>query len=114
MAGYTIPAGEMTEQVQLQQRVAGVDALGQTSTTWADVGSPLWARVRAIAARDFAGADQAQASSTIRVEIRTGATVLASYRVWWDGRPWDIVGEPLPIDRTWIRFDAQSGVRDAR
>lgn len=113
MAGFIIPAGELSERITLQTRVAGVDALGQESPSWVD-GATVWARVRPIAARDFTGADQAQASSTIRVEIRRGATVTATTRVQWDGRAWDIVGEPLPIDRAYLRFDASTGVRDAR
>jgi SPP1 family predicted phage head-tail adaptor len=106
-------ASDLTQRLTLQARATGVDALGQESTTWQDVAT-VWASVRPLAARDFAAADQAQASSSIRVHIRIGADVLATHRVLWGGRAWDIVGEPMPIDNTWLRFDAQSGVRDAK
>lgn len=113
MPGYTIPAGELTERVTIQRRDTAVDGLGQGATTWVDVDT-VWARVRVLSARDFQAAEQAQASTAIRVEIRIGLAVTSAMRVWWDGRAWDIVGEPMPIDRTWLRIDAQSGVRDAR
>lgn len=106
-------ASDLTQRLTLQARAIGIDALGQESTTWQDV-STVWASVRPMSARDFAAADQAQASSSIRIHIRIRAGVLATHRVVWDGRAWDIVGEPLPIENTWLRFDAQSGVRDAK
>ncbi len=113
MPGYSIPAGELDQRVTLQQRDTALDALGQAPTTWADVAS-VWARVRPLGGRDFQAAGQDQASAAIRVEIRAGTSVLSTMRVQWDGRPWDIVGEPLSIDRKFIRFDAASGVRDGR
>lgn len=103
----------LTERITLQQRSASVDALGQQSTSWSDVAT-VWAEVLPLSARDFQAAEQTQASSTIRVHIRQRAGVAATMRIQWDGRAWDIVGEPLPIARTWLRFDAVSGVRDAR
>ncbi len=106
-------ATTLTERVTLQQRSASVDALGQQSTSWTDVAT-VWAEVKPLSARDFQAAEQTQASSSIRVHIRNRAGVVATMRIQWDGRPWDIVGEPLPVDHTWLRFDATSGVRDAR
>ncbi len=105
-------AADLDQRLTLQQRAAGTPGLGHTSLTWQDVAT-VWASVRPVHARDFQAADQAQASSTVRVHIRRRAGVVATMRILWDGRPWDIVGEPLPVDREWLRFDATTGVRDA-
>lgn len=102
----------LSRRITLQTRAVSVDALGQESTAWTDTAT-VWADIKPLSARDFQAADQAQAGSTVRVHIRKRA-VLATMRIMWDGRPWDIVGEPLLINRDMLRFDAATGVRDGR
>lgn len=105
-------SASLDQRITLQQRVVAPDALGQPATTWQDVAT-VWAQVRPVSARDFQAADQAQASSTIRVHIRVRFGIAATMRILWSGRAWDIIGEPLLVDRQWLRFDASTGVRDA-
>lgn len=105
-------SSDLDQRITLQQRIVAADALGQPSTTWQDVAT-VWAQVRPVGGRDFQAADQAQASSTVRVHIRKRGGVVATMRMLWAGRAWDMVGEPLPVDRQWLRFDASTGVRDA-
>jgi SPP1 family predicted phage head-tail adaptor len=105
-------ASDLNQRVVISQRVTGVDAYGQASESW-QVVATRWANVRRVKAADFTGADAAQASGTISIALRKIEGLTPSMRLEWDGRSWDLVGEPIPLDRSFVRIEATTGVRDA-
>ena len=92
-----MPAGQLNQRVTLQRRASGLDAAGQTSTTWSDVAT-LWANVRPLRGRDLLAAAQQQATFDAKVTIRYRADVLATDRLVWGTQPLEIVGEPINVD----------------
>lgn len=106
-------SADLDQRLTLQAPPASRDAAGQKLQAWVDVAT-VWASIKVRSGRDFAAADAPQASSTISVRIRLRAGVTGAMRVVWRGQPFDIVGEPLPVDRQWLQFDAATGVRDAK
>ena len=68
-------AGQLNSRVSIQARVAGQDALGQPSETWAELAA-VWANIRHPSGSEAIRAD-AQASivrASIRVRLRTDVT----------------------------------------
>jgi SPP1 family predicted phage head-tail adaptor len=105
-------ASDLDQRVVISQRVAGVDAFGQASEVWQVFANP-WANVRRVKAADFTSADAPQASGTISIALRKIDGLTSSMRIEWDSRSWDLVGEPIPLDRSFVRIEATTGVRDA-
>lgn len=89
MARLPVSAGDLCERITLQQRAAGVDSLGQESTTWSAVAT-VWARVEPLRGREFFAAGQVQSPVDARITIRHRAGVLPSMRALHGSQPYDI------------------------
>jgi len=107
-----IDPGHLTERVTLQSRSVVKDAYGQDSITWTDVAT-VWARVRALSAREFFSAAQVQQEQTLKVMIRQRADVQPTWRLLWQDRAHDITGV-IPIEREWLQLMCLQGVKDGR
>jgi SPP1 family predicted phage head-tail adaptor len=107
-----IDPGHLTERVTLQSRSVVKDAYGQDTITWTDVAT-VWARVRALSAREFFSAAQVQQEQTLKVMIRQRADVQPTWRLLWQGRAHDITGV-IPIGREWAELMCLHGVKDGR
>jgi SPP1 family predicted phage head-tail adaptor len=79
----------LRHRVTLQQRVAGVDALGQAVETWATL-AEVWAAVEPLRGRELFAAAQAQAPTTVRITVRYLAGLTAAARVLWEGKAHDV------------------------
>lgn len=113
-----INAGRLTERITLQLRATGVDALGQESTTWADMAT-VWASATTKRGREYFAAGAVQADAVTVFRIRYRADVLHSsgaLRVVWGGRPYDITEPPQDVDGQHIAMDlvCSTGARDGR
>lgn len=110
----TVPSGLLRERITLQQRVAGVDALGQALANWADVAT-VWAQALPIRGREWFAAGQTQAEVSVRFVLRYRTGVDASMRVLWRNQAHDIVSV---IDVGGMRADLElmclAGVKDGR
>ena len=104
-------ASDLTQRITLQTRAATRDDYGQVVGAVSDVAT-VWAHVRPNAQRSAQAGAEPVATSFVVVTIRVRSLTGVS-RFVWRGQAWDIVGEPLPVDRAWLRFDAQLAVRDA-
>jgi len=80
----------MDQRIRLQQRVAGVDSLGQPSTTWQDVAT-LWAQAQPLRGREFWAAGQMQSEASVRFRVRWRSGVTTAMRVLWRDQAHDIV-----------------------
>ncbi len=115
MATRIYSAGQLNQRVQLQQRAAAHNNLGEAAGGWADFGGPLWAKVEPLSGREFLAAGALQQPVDTRFVIRHRAGVTPSLRLAWKGQAYDIVSA-LPIDGgvEWIEIMATAGVRDGR
>lgn len=106
--------GDMDQLITLRQRAAGVDALGQESTTWQTV-RQVYARARPLRGREYFAAGQTQSEVTVVFMIHFADDVLPTWQVLWRGQPYDIVSV---IDaegaREHLELMCASGARDGR
>lgn len=114
MGVRTPAAGDLQHRITLQQRVAGVNALGQAQTSWVNV-AEVWAAVEPLRGREFFAAGQAQSEVSTRVTIRYRAGVVPAMRVVWRGEPHDIeaVIEPQG-QKQMLELMCTAGVADGR
>ena len=117
MATRIYTAGQLNQRIQLQQRSAAVDRLDESTGTWLDVGTPIWAKVEPLSGRDYlaAGALQQPVDTRFVIRWRSATVITPSQRLIWAGQPYDIISA-LPVDggREWIQIMAVTGVRDGR
>jgi SPP1 family predicted phage head-tail adaptor len=107
-------SGDMRERVTIQQRAAGVDALGQPSTTWEDV-AEVWAAVQPLRGREFFAAGQTQSPVDVRVRIRHRSGVEPTMRAIWRDVPHDIVSVvDVEARRTVLELMCSTAARDSR
>lgn len=108
-------AGEFDQRVTLQRRTATLDARGQDVGAWQDVAT-VWGKWRPANGRDYAAADQAQATLDGVLHIRYRADVQPDWRVVWRGEPFELIGIPFDVDgaRHTLELRLTKGVRDGR
>ena len=82
-------AGTLNHRINIEQRSAGEDALGQPVETW-ELVAAVWANVRHLSGVGAikAGADVSLVQASIRIRQRAG--IDAGMRVTYDGRQYDI------------------------
>jgi SPP1 family predicted phage head-tail adaptor len=107
-------AGQLDQRITLRRRTAGVDALGQPSTTWANLVT-VWAAARPQRGREFFAAGQQQAEGGVTFTIRHRADVQVTDQVLWRDQPHDIVSIADPAGRReTLELITVAGVRDGR
>ena len=104
-------AGNLDRRITLQTRASARDDHGQVVGAVSDVAT-VWANVRPNAQRSAQAQAEPVATTFVIVTIRKRSMAGVS-RFVLSGQAWDIIGEPLVIDRAWLRFDAQLAARDA-
>jgi SPP1 family predicted phage head-tail adaptor len=89
----------LNEVITLQQRVPGLDGLGQESDQWQNVTNTpkVWARARPVRSSERFAAGQIQETTDIVFETRYRSDILPTWRVLWRGRPYEITGEPVDV-----------------
>jgi SPP1 family predicted phage head-tail adaptor len=114
-AAGRIRAGDLRERITIEQRSAGVDALGQPLTTWATVAT-VWAKAEPLRGREFFAAGQLQGELSVKFTIRHRADVAETMRVLWRGQAHEIVAPPINVDgaRDALELMCMQGVRDGR
>lgn len=114
MAVSTPSAGALEHRITIQQRVAGVNALGQASTGWADYAT-VWAKAEPLRGREFFAAGQTQSEVSTRFTIRWQAGIMATMRVQWRGEPYDVLAVIEPMgQKQMLELMCARGVGDGR
>ena len=110
----SIAAGDLTERITLQARVAGVDARGQESNEWADAVT-VWAQSLPIRGREFFAASQIQSEVAVRFRIRWRSGVAPTMRVMWRSQAHDI-DSVIDVEgrRVVLELMCLAGVKDGR
>lgn len=94
-----MPAGQLSERIELQRATRTDDGYGGYAETWATYAT-VWAQVRPLSGRERYHAQQIEAEASYRVTIRYRADVLDSDRIVWRGQNLN------------IRFRADAGPRE--
>lgn len=114
MVIHGVDAGALDQRITLQQRAAGVDALGQEAAAWTDAVT-VWAAAEPLRGREYFAAAQTQSAVDVRFRIRWRAGVAASMRVLWRGVAHDITAVIEPRGaRQELELMCTSGVKDGR
>ena len=115
-----VHAGQLNRFITFEVRAPGTDAMGQANGAWQPVPSDatVWAAGAFVTGRDVAVAGQLQATLDAKFIVRYRTDIVANtWRIVDDtGQPFDIVGEPAPIDggREFLEVRCTAGVRDGR
>lgn len=108
-------AGQLNQQIQLQERAVGDNALGEASGGWVNRGQPIWAAVAPLRGAERLAAGGLQQTLDVIAIIRHRPGISASLRFLWRGEPYDILAA-VPVDGglEWIELSAVTGARDGR
>lgn len=106
--------GRKDQRIAIRARAAGVDALGQESTTWQTL-AMVWAEAQPIRGREYFAAGQAQSQVDVRFRINFRADVQPTHQVLWRTQPYDIVSV-IDVDgkRQHLELMCSQGARDGR
>lgn len=105
---FECTAGDMRHKVTIQSPTVTADSLGQEVTTWTDVATRFWARVRQSGSRELWRAQQAKPDIGFEVTMRWFEGVDSKYQlIWHDGntnRTLAIEGPPINPDgrKRWL------------
>ena len=107
-------AGDLNQRITLQSKAAGVDALGQDSTTWSDVAT-VWAQAQPIRGREYFAAGQTQSEVSVRFRIRYRSGIDSTMRVLWNSQAHDIESV-IDVNgaRVALELMCLAGVKDGR
>lgn len=111
-------AGLLNRRIKIQYRDPNTSArMREQSKEWVDLTPDgCWAQVTAISTRDIIAADQDLPEATVRFRIRYRTDVDGKMRVWYLGKPYVIVGEPLDYRglHEWLDIRCVHGTKAGR
>lgn len=93
-----IRAGRLRHVITYQSQTSSMDDYGGPTKTWEDVTPPIRADVQPVYVKEQVESMAAQAPYDIKVIHRFMAGITAGMRFLWDGRVYDIVGQPINVD----------------
>lgn len=98
-------AGWLRRRVTLQKPVEVQDGFGQAVVTWADVDT-VWANAAPLTGRELFTAQAVHAKLSMRFTVRYRADAASTWRVMYQGRPYQVVQDPIDIDdrRTFLEL----------
>jgi SPP1 family predicted phage head-tail adaptor len=86
--------GRLRHRLTLQSPPATQDALGQPTNVFVTVDT-VWGDAEPLRGMQWLAAGGEQAAVTVKFTIRWRADVAPGWRVLWNGRPYDVAGEPI-------------------
>jgi SPP1 family predicted phage head-tail adaptor len=88
----TINAGELRHRVQIQEQVVAQDSSGAVTVTWEDFGTPVWAKIAPLSAREFVQSASDQNKVVARITVRYRDGILPSMRIVHGSKYYNITG----------------------
>jgi SPP1 family predicted phage head-tail adaptor len=102
----------LTDRIRIERRVKA--GTREVTYTW-ELEIEVWAQWLPLRTRDMFAAGQIQPEITGRFRIRRLAGLDSTMRVVWDGVPYQIKGQPVPVPgREWMDLNVLAGVADSR
>lgn len=113
---YATNPGKYRHRVTIEQQVESRDAMGGVVVTWLEFAANVPAEVLTGPGREAVAADQQQADIAARINLRYLPGLTAKMRIVWDGRVFNIEGEPDldPTARREMRCKCTAGMNDGR
>jgi SPP1 family predicted phage head-tail adaptor len=102
-------AGTLRHRIELQARVSDTrDGFAQQVAAFSTIGT-VWAEARMLAGREYFEARAQQGEVSVRFRFRYLSSALATQRVVWDGKAYDVVDRPIDAQgrRTWLEIMAK-------
>lgn len=90
--------GRLRHSVTYQTRESVADGYGGKTISWSDVEPAIRADVQPVYAKEQVNAMAAQAPYDIKVRHRYTAGITADMRFAFDGKVYEIVGQPVNVD----------------
>ena len=109
----TYRTGELDQRITFQERQSVPDGMGGSADTWVNLTSipTVWAHVRAKGGREVTQYDRVNAEASYLFVIRNRSDILESYRILWDGEPFNIITTKKPKGRSfYMEIDGERGV----
>jgi len=109
----TYRAGELDQRITFQERQSVSDGMGGSADTWVDISalSSVWAHARPKSGREVTQYDRVNAETGYLFVIRNRSDLLESYRILWDGEPFNIKAIKKPKGRAlYMEIEAERGV----
>lgn len=109
----TYRTGELDQRITFQLRQSVPDGMGGNTDTWVDIANTptVWAHARTKGGREVTQYDRVNAEAGYLFVIRNRSDILESYRILWDGEPFNIVTAKKPKGRAlYLEIDAERGV----
>lgn len=84
-------SGDLDRRIDLRKQLAGTDEHGQPNGPWMTMAT-VWASFKPATGREFISSRAAEAivDGTFRIRWRSDKDVLATWRIAFDGRDYDI------------------------
>lgn len=104
--------GELDQRITFQSRSQVPDGVGGSVDTWADIPtlSSVWASVRPKSGKETTEYDRVNAETSYVFIIRNRQDLKESYRILWDGEPFNIRVIPKPKSRSlYLSIDGERG-----
>lgn len=109
----TYRAGELDQRITFQERVSVSDGIGGSVDTWQNIAelSEVWAHARSKSGREMTEFDRINAERGYLFVLRNRQDIDPSYRILWDGEPFNIKTIKKPKTRAlYLEIEAESGV----
>lgn len=90
--------GKLDRKIILQTPTESRGAQGGFTTTWANLAT-VWAQFIPNGSRDFYAASQIHSEARAAFRIRYYSGITGGDRISYDGKLWDILGEPIEEGR---------------
>lgn len=113
---YATNPGKYRHRVTIEQQQETRDGMGGVVVAWVLFAADVPAEVLTGAGREAIAADQQQATIAARINLRYLPGLMAKMRIVWDGRVFNIEGEPDldPTGRREMRCKCSAGMNDGR
>lgn len=108
----TYRTGELDQRITFQEEVKTSDGMGGNSIAWSDISiGEVWAHVRPVGGREVTEFDRVNAEGRYLFVIRNRQDILDSYRIMWDGEPFNIRLRKQPKKRAlYLEIEGERGV----
>jgi SPP1 family predicted phage head-tail adaptor len=105
--------GELDQRITFQKRQRVSDGMGGSTDTWVNITtlSSVWAHVRPKSGKENKDFQRVNAEASYIFVVRNRSDILASYRIVWDGEPFNISAVLKPKSRSlYMEIDGERGV----
>lgn len=91
--------GKLNKRIQLQYEAKVSDGMGGFTTTWTNLGDPIWSAIWPTSAKEIAALNSTNLEVTHRIRIRYRSAFKTSWRIKFGERYFSISGKLNPEEK---------------